>query len=122
MDNQFPEVMDVRTCCEFLQITQATLNKLIKNKEIPSAKIGGQWRFSKRQMLEFLEDQAELEMSRSGVKNFEEVDDDQEDSKCEEGGFCDWRPLDRRRKQERKASEKGYSEICTKCQIVKEGE
>ncbi|MCF7802889.1 MAG: helix-turn-helix domain-containing protein [Candidatus Marinimicrobia bacterium] len=49
MDN---EILDIEAAAEFLGIKKRTMYKLVKDGEIPAAKIGGQWRFYREQLLE----------------------------------------------------------------------
>ena len=44
---QLDLVLDVAQLCAVLRITEPTALKLLKNGEIPAAKIGTQWRISR---------------------------------------------------------------------------
>jgi len=53
--NEFPNIMTGRQAAEYLQLSYDVLRKKAAAGEIPGAKIGGTWRFSKRQLDEFIE-------------------------------------------------------------------
>ena len=52
MDN---EILDIRAAANFLGIKKRTMYKLVNEGEIPAKKIGGQWRFSKTQLINLFE-------------------------------------------------------------------
>lgn len=45
--SKIKEVMDVKELSEYLGIGKSKIYKLIREKKIPASKIGGQYRFSK---------------------------------------------------------------------------
>ncbi|HKJ68283.1 MAG TPA: helix-turn-helix domain-containing protein [bacterium] len=45
------EILDIRAAANFLGIKKRTMYKLVNEGEIPAKKIGGQWRFSKTQLI-----------------------------------------------------------------------
>lgn len=49
-DNE--EILDLDTACELLRIRKRTMYTLVKEGKVPAIKIGGQWRFSKKALLE----------------------------------------------------------------------
>ncbi len=53
------EIMDIDAASDFLNIKKRTIYKLAKDGEIPAIKIGGQWRFSKQQLIELFQQQSE---------------------------------------------------------------
>jgi excisionase family DNA binding protein len=52
------DVFDVRQCAEFLGFSEEHVRVLAREEKMPAAKIGGRWRFSRRQVLEWLEELA----------------------------------------------------------------
>lgn len=49
------EVMSTQEATEFLKVSRGTLMKCVQDGIIPAQKIGRQWRFSKRALLNWLE-------------------------------------------------------------------
>lgn len=49
------EILDIRAAANFLGIKKRTMYKLVNEGEIPAKKIGGQWRFSKSQLISLFE-------------------------------------------------------------------
>lgn len=49
------EVMDTKEAAKFLKVSRTTLMKLVKEGVVPAQKMGGQWRFSRRALLSWLE-------------------------------------------------------------------
>jgi len=49
------EILDIRAAANFLGIKKRTMYKLVNEGEIPAKKIGGQWRFSKTQLISLFE-------------------------------------------------------------------
>lgn len=45
------EILDLDTACELLRIRHRTMYTLLKEGKVPAVKIGGQWRFSKKELL-----------------------------------------------------------------------
>jgi len=48
------EVLDVKKACKVLKLSKTTVNKLVKNGELPAVRIGDKWRFNRDQLLEWL--------------------------------------------------------------------
>lgn len=46
------DILDIRNAAKFLQIKERTLYRLVGEGEIPGIKVGGQWRFSKKNLEE----------------------------------------------------------------------
>jgi len=42
---------------QFLRITTSTLYRLVQNGVVPASKVGGQWRFKKERLEDWLSDQ-----------------------------------------------------------------
>lgn len=51
------EIMDIDAAAEFLRIKKRTIYKLAKEGEIPAIKIGGQWRFSRQQLIDLFQEE-----------------------------------------------------------------
>ncbi len=49
------DVLDVKQCAELLGFSEEHIRVLAREEKMPAAKIGGRWRFSRRQVLEWLE-------------------------------------------------------------------
>jgi PTS system nitrogen regulatory IIA component len=50
------DVLNVEETAEFLGFAPYTIREKAKEGEIPGRKIGGEWRFSRRQLLEWIEE------------------------------------------------------------------
>lgn len=48
------EVLNFEEAAKFLEISSKTFNQLLKDEDIPARKIGREWRFSKKALLEWL--------------------------------------------------------------------
>ena len=49
------EIMDTRECAGLLGISEERVRQLAREEKLPGAKIGGRWRYSRRQVLEWAE-------------------------------------------------------------------
>ena len=56
MDVQTKDVLNVEETAEFLGFNPYTIREKARLGEIPGRKIGREWRFSRRQLLEWLEE------------------------------------------------------------------
>lgn len=61
--------MDVRQAAVYLGISTFTLYKLVVNKAVPAAKVGGSWRFSKTALDKFIADQSAKSVVTTVVTN-----------------------------------------------------
>ncbi|NOZ09167.1 MAG: helix-turn-helix domain-containing protein [FCB group bacterium] len=52
------EIINIDEACQLLQIKHRTMYQLLKNGDIPAVKIGGQWRFSRKVLLDLFFEQA----------------------------------------------------------------
>lgn len=52
------DIIDVTQCAEMLGFSEEHVRVLARQERIPAAKIGGRWRFSRRQILEWFEEMA----------------------------------------------------------------
>lgn len=50
MSTEGPEILTLQQAAEFLQISERTLQRMLKKGEIPGTQIGGQWRFHREQL------------------------------------------------------------------------
>lgn len=55
MENERPELMDIQAAAVFLGINAEVLRRWARARQIPAAKLGREWRFSRRQLLAFVE-------------------------------------------------------------------
>lgn len=55
LSGSFREVMNADQAAEFLGFSAYTLREKARAREIPGRKIGREWRFSRRQLLEWIE-------------------------------------------------------------------
>ena len=51
MSSTCPEILTLRQAAEMLQISERTIQRMLKKGEIPGSQIGGQWRFDREQLL-----------------------------------------------------------------------
>lgn len=58
--------MTVREVADFLRLTETTVYNLLQKGTLPGKKIGGQWRISQTTLTQWLETQAEAEVSAHG--------------------------------------------------------
>ncbi|MGQ9571711.1 MAG: helix-turn-helix domain-containing protein [Dehalococcoidia bacterium] len=49
-----PEVLTVEELARYLRVSRSTLYRLLRDREIPAAKIGGYWRFRRQTIDEWL--------------------------------------------------------------------
>ena len=52
-DDKMEELLTTAELADYLKIDKATVYRLAKNNQIPALKIGRQWRFNKREIIEF---------------------------------------------------------------------
>ncbi|MCD6386422.1 helix-turn-helix domain-containing protein [Candidatus Sumerlaeota bacterium] len=55
MTRKKEQLLTVKNLAEYLQVSERTVYRLIKRREIPHIKIGNQWRFKKQMIDEWLE-------------------------------------------------------------------
>lgn len=53
--SQVEGVMTIQEVSAYLRLGQSTIYKLVKEGELPGRKVGGQWRFSRKKLEEWLE-------------------------------------------------------------------
>jgi len=51
MSSTFPEILTLQQAAEMLQISERTIQRMLKTREIPGTQVGGQWRFDREQLL-----------------------------------------------------------------------
>lgn len=54
-DNETDDVLELEGAAEYLKLSPQTVLKLAKEGAIPAARLGRQWRFSRRKLLESIE-------------------------------------------------------------------
>ena len=54
MSHEYPEILTLQQAAAMLQISERTLQRLLKSGEIPGTQIGGQWRFDRDQLRAFV--------------------------------------------------------------------
>jgi len=54
MSPAFPEILTLIQAAEMLQISERTLQRIVKKGEVPGIQVGGQWRFDRDQLLELV--------------------------------------------------------------------
>jgi excisionase family DNA binding protein len=50
MSSKYPEILTLQQAADMLQISERTIQRMLKTGEIPGAQIGGQWRFDREQL------------------------------------------------------------------------
>ena len=50
MSSKYSEILTLQQAAEMLQISERTIQRMLKAGEIPGAQIGGQWRFDREQL------------------------------------------------------------------------
>jgi excisionase family DNA binding protein len=74
-----PDVLTVEQAAEYLQVPERILLAKAREGVIPGAKIGRIWRFSQRQLLEWLEDRARTEeedrlLAEAAMEDYDDPD------------------------------------------------
>jgi excisionase family DNA binding protein len=54
------EFLTLNEVCELFRVSPDTVQRMIKRKQIPAFKFGGQWRFNRDYLLRLIEQGAEL--------------------------------------------------------------
>ena len=52
--DEHTEILDVRRAAIFLDITQPTLRRLVREGKVPAKKVGKAWRFHRGQLAEWI--------------------------------------------------------------------
>jgi len=55
------EVLDVAEAADLLGITEYTLRKFAREGKLPCRKIGREWRFTRRSLLDYIDDWSDIE-------------------------------------------------------------
>jgi excisionase family DNA binding protein len=50
MFTEYPEILTLQQAADMLQISERTIQRMLKKGEIPGTQIGGQWRFDREQL------------------------------------------------------------------------
>ena len=74
-----PEVLTVEEAAEYLRVAGTTLMAKAREGEIPGKRIGRLWRFSRRELLEWVEDRArtgeeDLALARAAMEDYDDPD------------------------------------------------
>jgi len=51
MSSTYSEILTLKQAAEMLQISERTIQRMLKTREIPGTQVGGQWRFDREQLL-----------------------------------------------------------------------
>ena len=51
MSSTYSEILTLKQAAEMLQISERTIQRMLKAREIPGTQVGGQWRFDREQLL-----------------------------------------------------------------------
>jgi excisionase family DNA binding protein len=54
-DEMMTDIMTIKEVADYLKINEKTIYKLAKEKRIPAFKVGGNWRFKKNTIDEWIE-------------------------------------------------------------------
>ncbi len=50
MVSDYPEILTLQQAASLLQISERTIQRMVKKGEIPGVQVGGQWRFDRDQL------------------------------------------------------------------------
>ena len=51
------EILNLHEACELLGVKERTMYNLLKTKQVPAIKVGGQWRFHREMILNMFHEQ-----------------------------------------------------------------
>ena len=54
MSESCPEILTLKQAADLLQVSERTLQRIVKNGEVPGTQVGGQWRFDREQLREMV--------------------------------------------------------------------
>lgn len=57
MSKPIPEILTLKQAADYLQISERTLQRIVKAGEVPGTQVGGQWRFEREQLREMVRGQ-----------------------------------------------------------------
>ena len=60
--------LSVKDVAELLNVSDKTIYRMIKDETIPCFRVGGQWRFDRREIASWIEDTREFHYSASGER------------------------------------------------------
>jgi excisionase family DNA binding protein len=52
--SEFPEILTLEQAAAFLQVSTRTIQRMVKRSEMPGRRVGGQWRFDRDQLREWV--------------------------------------------------------------------
>lgn len=50
MPSEYPEILTLQQAATMLQLSERTIQRMLKKGEIPGTQVGGQWRFDREQL------------------------------------------------------------------------
>ncbi|MBU0741450.1 helix-turn-helix domain-containing protein [bacterium] len=50
MRSDYPEILTLQQAAELLQVSERTIQRMVKRGKMPGSQIGGQWRFDREQV------------------------------------------------------------------------
>ena len=59
------EIMVMSEACDFLKISDPTMRKMVRAGEVPYAKVGGNYRFLKSELMKWLKEQSDASQVRN---------------------------------------------------------
>ena len=87
MPETLPDILTPKEAADYLRLTKSALLEKTRQGLIPAAKIGREWRFSRRQLLQWLEDAAiPEELVEQGMVLVAE----ERAAEAQEGDFLPW--------------------------------
>lgn len=72
MKREYPEILTLIQAAELLQVSERTLQRIVKKGEVPGIQVGGQWRFDREQLHELV--RGEWQPPRAGESSRELVE------------------------------------------------
>ncbi len=61
MSGNYPEILTLQQAADLLQISERTIQRMLKKGEVPGTQIGGQWRFDRDQLRALVRGEWKLE-------------------------------------------------------------
>jgi excisionase family DNA binding protein len=64
-ERTLPQVMTVREVSEYLRVHRATVYRLLRTKQLPGFRVGGEWRFGRETIDRWCSGEAQTAVSRT---------------------------------------------------------